>query len=230
MCSVWHPVHYLLLLCRFYATLLLCFVGISSFQPFMIGSAVLRGAQAEKPDQRGAQQQELTAAQPSMPWSQILESLELTEHQRNVCSQIHGPPWTESCAQSQVLCKYPTSAALDAAVPISLPGPSALTTRHSLTDVGLQRHPSCERWDADMAACPVQSLVAARNMVVQRLRAITDERRRLMAALHSFVLQVGTTQAQAPRPATALMFKQPRLQACSLQRRPPTYVRSLRAH
>lgn len=40
----------------------------------------------------------------------------------------------------------------------------------------------------------LQSLVAARNMVVQRLRAITDERRRLMAALHSFVLQVGTTQ------------------------------------
>ena len=42
--------------------------------------------------------------------------------------------------------------------------------------------------------CFMQSLVAARNMVVQRLRAITDERRRLMAALHSFVLQVGTTQ------------------------------------
>ena len=81
-----------------------CFVGASSFQHFMTGSNLLRGAQAEKPDQRGAQQQELTAAQPSMPWSQILESLELTEHQRKVRSQIQGPPWTESCAQSQVLC------------------------------------------------------------------------------------------------------------------------------
>lgn len=37
-----------------------------------------------------------------------------------------------------------------------------------------------------------QSLAAARNTVVQRLRAITDERKRLMAALHSFVLQVGS--------------------------------------
>jgi hypothetical protein len=45
---------------------------------------VLLGGQAEKPDQRGQQQQELTAAQPSMPWNQILESLELTEHQRKV--------------------------------------------------------------------------------------------------------------------------------------------------
>ena len=52
----------------------------------MTGSNLLLGVQAEKPDQRGAQQQELTAAQPSMPWSQILESLELTEHQRKVRS------------------------------------------------------------------------------------------------------------------------------------------------
>lgn len=34
-----------------------------------------------------------------------------------------------------------------------------------------------------------QSLAAARGVVAQRLRAITEERKRLMAALHSFVLQ-----------------------------------------
>ena len=59
-------------------------------------------------------------------------------------------------------------------------------------------------WDADMDACPVQSLVAARNMVVQRLRAITDERRRLMAALHSFVLQVCAPK-QIPKPEIMLV-------------------------
>ena len=53
-------------------------------------SILLLGVQAEKPDQRGAQQQELIAAQPSMPWNQILESLELTEHQRKVCNQGSG--------------------------------------------------------------------------------------------------------------------------------------------
>lgn len=56
----------------------------------MIGSSLLLGGQAEKPEQRGAQQQELTAAQPSMPWNQILESLELTEHQRKVRNQGSG--------------------------------------------------------------------------------------------------------------------------------------------
>jgi len=37
--------------------------------------------------------------------------------------------------------------------------------------------------------CAAQSLAAARGVVAQRLRAITEERKRLMAALHSFVLQ-----------------------------------------
>ena len=57
--------------------------------------------------------------------------------------------------------------------------------------------------NADMALDVVQSLVAARNMVVQRLRAITDERRRLMAALHSFVLQVCTPE---PTPVPEIML------------------------
>lgn len=41
-------------------------------------------AKAEKPGDRGAPAQEITAAQPSLPWSLILESLDLTEHQRKV--------------------------------------------------------------------------------------------------------------------------------------------------
>ena len=62
-----------------------------------------------------------------------------------------------------------------------------------------------------MAACPVQSLVAARNMVVQRLRAITDERRRLMAALHSFVLQVGATASTSARACNRAYVQAPTL-------------------
>lgn len=89
---------------------------IRRFQFVSLQEAAAYVAKAEKPGDRGAPAQEITAAQPSLPWSLILESLDLTEQQR-------------------------------------------------------------------------KSLAAARNTVVQRLRAITDERKRLMAALHSFVLQ-----------------------------------------
>lgn len=57
---------------------------IRRFQFVSLQEAAAYVAKADKPDQRGGPQQEITAAQPSMPWSLILEFLELTEHQRKV--------------------------------------------------------------------------------------------------------------------------------------------------
>jgi hypothetical protein len=173
-----------------------CICGRQLLDGGLMCSILLLGVQAEKPDQRGAQQQELIAAQPSMPWNQILESLELTEHQRKVCNQGPGvspQPQSQPCPdRNPSWCTMFSSPSRRCAELLHRSLCARFSRRH--TSVTALRRGVCRRQMQTGLICFMQSLVAARNMVVQRLRAITDERRRLMAALHSFVLQVDTTQ------------------------------------
>lgn len=122
-----------------------CIGGQQLLNGVLMCSILLLGAQAEKPDQRGAQQQELIAAQPSMPWNQILESLELTEHQRKVCNQGPGvspQPQSQPCPdRNPWWC--PVSAAHHAAVLLCCTAPCVLTARRRRSGVTVLRRGVC---------------------------------------------------------------------------------------